>query len=130
MAVIDMIIGIGMDLVEIARIQGAVDRHGSRFLSRIFTPGEIGYCTARGNAAASLAGRFAAKEACAKALGAGIGKRIGWNDVEVTRDPDGRPELQITGAAAVLAKELGIARAHLTITHTATHAAATVVLEG
>ncbi len=125
-----MIIGIGMDLVEIARIQRAVDRHGSRFLSRVFTPGEIDYCMARGNAAASLAGRFAAKEACAKALGLGIGESISWTDMEVTRDPDGRPELQITGGAAVLTKDLGITRAHLTITHTATHAAATVVLEG
>lgn len=119
-----------MDLVETARIGRAVDRHGQRFMGRIFTPGELVYCTGKKQVALHLAGRFAAKEACAKALGAGIGARIGWTDMDISHDAAGKPVMKITGKAQELSRELGVARVHLTITHTRDHAAAVVVLEG
>ena len=124
-----MIIGSGIDLAEIARIQHSVDRYGSRFLDRVYTSAEQAYCLRKRNSAESLAARFAAKEAGAKALGTGISYGVNWLEIEVVREPSGRPTLQFHGRAAEIAARLGVAHAALSITHTADLAMASVVLE-
>jgi holo-[acyl-carrier protein] synthase len=124
-----MIIGSGIDMVEIRRIQHAVDRYGRRFLDRVFTAGEQAYCLRKRNAAESLAARFAAKEAGSKALGTGISFGVSWLEIEVVREPSGRPTLQFRGRAGEIAARMGMAYAALSITHTAELAMASVVLE-
>lgn len=124
-----MIVGSGIDLVEIARIQQSVDRFEQRFLDRIYTPAEQEYCLRKRKAAESLAARFAAKEAGAKALGTGISHGVNWLEIEVVREPSGRPTVQFHGRAAQIAARLGVAHAALSITHTAVLAMASVVLE-
>lgn len=124
-----MIIGSGIDLVEIERIQQSMDRFGERFLNRIYTPAELAYCLRKRNAAESLAARFAAKEAGAKALGTGISRGVHWHEIEVVREPGGRPGIRFSGRAAEIARHLGVAHAALSLTHTASLAMASVVLE-
>ena len=124
-----MIIGTGIDLVEIERIRQSVDRFGPRFLNRIFTSAEPAYCLRKRNSAESFAARFAAKEAAAKALGTGISRGVNWLEIEVVRAPGGRPGVLFHGRAAQIAAHLGVARAALSITHTAALAMASVVLE-
>ncbi len=125
-----MILGLGMDVVEIGRIarilEGPADR-AERFLARCFTPGERAYCDGRHDRAGRYAARFAAKEAAVKALGAPPG--VAWTDIEVLRG-DGAPALGLTGAAREAADRRGVARLHLTLTHDAGIAGATVILEG
>jgi holo-[acyl-carrier protein] synthase len=125
-----MIVGSGIDLVEIERIQQAKDRYGSRFLDRVYTPAEQAYCLRKRNAAESLAARFAAKEAGAKALGTGISFGVSWLELEVVRERSGRPTLEFHGRAAEIARHMGVSHAALSITHTRTTAMASVVLEG
>ena len=98
-----MITGVGVDIIELVRIEGALKRWGNRFLSRVFTEREISYCQRRKDPVPSLAGRFAAKEAVGKALGLGTGRQIGWKEVEITNDPRGKPEVHLTGRAAAIA---------------------------
>lgn len=124
-----MIIGSGIDLVEISRIQHSMERYGQRFLNRVFTAAEQAYCMRRRNAAESLAARFAAKEAGAKALGTGISRGVNWQELEVGREPGGRPTLSFHGRAAEIARRLGVAHTALSLTHTADLAMASVVLE-
>ena len=124
-----MIIGSGIDLVEIARIQHSVDRYGARFLNRVYTSAEQQYCLRKRKSAESLAARFAAKEAGAKALGTGISFGVNWLEFEVIRQPGGRPSLRFHGRAAQIAAHLGVAHAALSITHTGDLAMASVVLE-
>lgn len=124
-----MIIGSGIDLVEIERIQQSMDRHGQRFLDRIYTSAEQAYCRRKRNSAESFAARFAAKEAGAKALGTGISHGVSWLEIEVVREPSGKPTLRFHGRAAEIAASLGVARAALSITHTAHLAMASVVIE-
>jgi holo-[acyl-carrier protein] synthase len=124
-----MIVGSGIDLVEIGRIQQSVDRFGERFLARVYTCAEQAYCLRKRKAAESLAARFAAKEAGAKALGTGISNGVNWLEIEVVREPSGKPTLQFYGRAAEIAARLGVAHAALSITHTADLAMASVVLE-
>ncbi|HEY3707111.1 MAG TPA: holo-ACP synthase [Terracidiphilus sp.] len=124
-----MIIGSGIDLVEIARIQHSMSRYGPRFLDRVFTHAEKTYCLRKRNAAESLAARFAAKEAGAKALGTGISHGVSWLEIEVVREPGGRPSLAFHGRAAERAQHLGMRNAALSLTHTAALAMASVVLE-
>jgi holo-[acyl-carrier protein] synthase len=124
-----MIAGTGIDQIEIARIQHAVDRFGSRFLDRVYLKLEQEYCQRKRNAAESFAARFAAKEAAAKALGTGISQGVNWLEIEVVREPSGRPTLRFHGRAAQRAKRMGVGRAHLSLTHTGTIAMASVVLE-
>lgn len=124
-----MIVGSGIDMVEIGRIQQTVDRYGKRFLDRVYTDGEQAYCLRKKKAAESLAARFAAKEAGAKALGTGISYGVNWLEIEVVREPSGRPALEFHGRAAQIAGHLGVARAALSITHTGALAMASVVLE-
>lgn len=116
-----------MDMVDIDRIARAVENR--RFVERVYTPEEAVYCRGRDGAAA-FAARFAAKEAFLKALGTGLAAGITWQDIEVRRAENGRPSLTITGRAGEIMEQQGVRHAHLTMTHTATTAAATVVLEG
>jgi holo-[acyl-carrier protein] synthase len=124
-----MIIGSGIDLIEIGRIQQSMDRYGGRFLDRVYTRAEQAYCLRKRKSAESFAARFAAKEAGAKALGTGISFGVSWLEIEVVREASGRPNLEFHGRAAEIAARLGVARAALSITHTADHAMASVVLE-
>jgi holo-[acyl-carrier protein] synthase len=124
-----MIIGSGIDLAEIRRIQQSVERYGNRFLDRVFTAAEQAYCLRKRNAAESLAARFAAKEAGAKALGTGISHGVRWLEIEVVRELSGRPTIRFHGRAAQIAERLGVVHAALSITHTASLAMASVVLE-
>jgi holo-[acyl-carrier protein] synthase len=124
-----MLVGTGIDLTEIPRIRGSIARFGDRFLDRIFTPAEKAYCLRKRNAAESFAARFAAKEAAAKALGTGISFGVTWLEIEVTREPGGRPGLKFHGRAAEMAARLGVLHAALSLTHTEALAMASVSLE-
>lgn len=124
-----MIVGSGIDLVEIHRIQQSVDRFGARFLNKIYTATEQQYCLRKRNAAESLAARFAAKEAGAKALGTGMSRGVTWLEIEVVREPGGRPALRFHGRAAEMAQRLKARHAALSITHSRDLAMASVVLE-
>ncbi len=116
-------------MVEIRRIQQSMDRHGKRFLDRVYTAAEQAYCLSKRNSAESLAARFAAKEAGAKALGTGISYGVSWLEIEVVREPSGRPTLRFQGRAAQFAERLGVVRTAVSITHTANLAMASVVIE-
>lgn len=116
----------GVDLVEIARVRDALERHGDRFLARIFTPVEREQCGGRVD---SLAARFAAKEAAAKALGCGIGI-VQWTDIEIISDESKAPHVYLHGAGASLAQKLGLATWSVSLSHTATHALAFIVAAG
>lgn len=124
-----MVIGLGTDLIEIERIEQSVKRFGDAFLRRVFTPGEIAYCQRKKNSAESLAARFAAKEAGAKALGTGISRGVGWRDFEVRREPGERPELHLSGRAAAIAAGLGVRRVSLSLSHSRSVSVAVVVAE-
>ena len=124
-----MIVGSGIDLVEIARIHMSLERFGQRFLNRVYTGAEQAYCLRKRKAAESLAARFAAKEAGAKALGTGISRGVNWLEIEVVREPGGRPTLRFSGRAAEIAAHLGVVHAALSITHSNDLAMANVVLE-
>jgi holo-[acyl-carrier protein] synthase len=123
------VLGIGVDLVECARIEHSIERFGDRFLNRIFTPGEIEYSKSMKYPARHLAARFAAKEAISKAFGTGIGKAMGWRDIDVQKKPSGEPFLVFTGGAEELAKQRGVKNALITLSHTDHHAMAMIVLE-
>jgi holo-[acyl-carrier protein] synthase len=124
-----MIVGSGIDLVEIDRIQHSVERYGARFLNKVYTVAEQAYCLKKRNSAESLAARFAAKEAGAKALGTGMSRGVTWLEIEVVRQPGGRPTLRFHGRAAERARNLNALHTALSITHTATVAMASVILE-
>ncbi len=125
-----MIVGFGIDLVDIGRIRSTLERHGGRARARLFTEGELAYADRRQDPARHLAARFAAKEAAFKALaGSPSARGIGWRDIEVVSDTDGRPGLRLHGLAAARARELDVVAAWLTMTHADGMAAATVVLE-
>src|SRR5260370_40977934 len=109
----------GVDIAEVERIQGAIERHGEVFLRRIYTPREREYCERFKNKFERYAGRFAAKEAAMKALGTGWRRGGRWVDFEVVRETSGRPTLAITGEAAKIAQRLGVQSVALSITHTA-----------
>jgi holo-[acyl-carrier protein] synthase len=116
----------GVDLIEIERVQEAIRRHGDRFLNRIFTPLELAEVL---DNSASLAVRFAAKEAVAKALGTGIGV-VCWQDIEIRRGPERQPELHLHGAAAQLAQDLGLVHWSISLSHTQNIAIAMAVGTG
>ena len=119
-------LAVGVDIIEVARIQRSVDRHGVRFLNRIFTTQEQAYCVGRAD---RLAARFAVKEAVGKAFGTGIGD-VGWKEIEVVNDERGRPELVLHDSAAILARELDLHRWSISMSHTDTHAIGMVVALG
>jgi len=116
----------GVDLIEIARIEEVISRHGKHYLERIYTPAELEQC---GKRAESLAGRFAAKEAAAKALGCGIGD-VSWQDIEVLGDEQNAPVLTLHGIAGQKAKELGLHTWSVSISHSQSHSVAFVVALG
>jgi holo-[acyl-carrier protein] synthase len=124
-----MIVGSGIDLTEIGRIQQSMDRYGQRFLDRVYTAAEQAYCLRKRKSAESFAARFAAKEAGAKALGTGISYGVNWLEIEVVREASGRPTLRFHGRAAEFAARLGATRAALSLTHTNDLAMASVLLE-
>src|SRR6186997_2307618 len=116
------VIGTGVDLVECARIQRSIDRFGDRFLHRVFTEGEIKYSMSMKFPARHLAARFAAKEAVSKAFGTGIGKSMGWKDIDVRKKPSGEPFLVFSGGAEQLAMERNVNQALITLSHTENYA--------
>ena len=124
-----MIVGTGIDLCEVGRIEQAIARHGRRFLERVYTAGEIAYAERKANRYERYAARFAAKEAGMKALGTGWRGGLGWRDLEVANLASGRPTLRLHGKAAEIAAKLGVRSVSLSITHTATQAMAAVILE-
>jgi holo-[acyl-carrier protein] synthase len=124
-----MIIGTGIDVVEVPRVAATIERFGDRFLHRIFTEGEIRYCQSKANRVERFAARFAAKEAGMKALGTGWSRGVRWCDVEVQRQPGGRPTLVFHGKAAEFARKLGMSRSAISLSHTAAEAIAHVILE-
>lgn len=123
-----MIKGIGTDIIEIERIAKALERHKG-FAKRIYTADEIAYCSQKGNAAASFAVRFAAKEAVAKAFGQGIG-RINWLDIEIYHDNRQQPHIHLAGYGKEMAQRLNIEAIHLSLSHSQSYATAVVILEG
>ena len=124
-----MILGTGIDVTDVARLEQAVARYGRRLLERVFTPREIEYCQSRKNRFERYAARFAAKEAGMKALGTGWRRGVRWRDLEVVNLPGGKPTLRLTGAAAEVARKLNVRNIALSLTHTATQAIAQVILE-
>jgi holo-[acyl-carrier protein] synthase len=124
------VLGIGVDLVECTRIQHSIDRFGDRFLHRVFTDGEIEYSMSMKFPARHLAARFAAKEAVSKAFGTGIGKAMGWRNIDIRKKPNGEPFLVFSGPAHELATQRGVLSALVTLSHTEHHAMASVILDG
>jgi holo-[acyl-carrier protein] synthase len=123
-----ILIGIGIDVVEVSRIRSSLDEFGERFRSRVFTQAERDYCERQKKPELHFAARFAAKEAVAKAFGTGIGKEIGWLDMEVVRKESGEPEIRLTGSAAALAESRGVVRVMVSLTHAKHYAAANAVI--
>lgn len=124
-----MIIAIGIDLAEIARLEEKLARNNTRFRDRVFTPTEIAYCEGRASRFASYAARFAAKEAAMKALGTGWGEGIGWQEIEIVNNEAGAPTLRLSGQALERFKALGAGRAHVTLSHSRDTAIAQVIFE-
>ena len=125
-----MIVGTGIDLCEVERIEQAIAApHGARFCERVFTAGEIAYAESKANRAERYAARFAAKEAGMKALGTGWQNGLGWHDLEVLNLDSGRPTLRFHGKAAEIAAGLGVRNVSLSLTHTRRSAMALVILE-
>jgi holo-[acyl-carrier protein] synthase len=122
-------LGIGVDLIEVERIQHSLDRFGDRFMKRVFTEVEIAYCQSMKFPARHFAARFAAKEAVSKAFGTGIGKAMGWRDIDVHKKESGEPFLVLHGGAETLAKNRAVKSAWISLSHTDHHAIAMVALE-
>ncbi len=118
------VIAHGVDMVECERLAGAIERHGERFLSRVFTEAERAYARDRKRRIEHLAGRFAAKEAVLKVLGTGWSRGIAWTDVEVLNEPSGRPRIRLSGRCDELARSAGLGEILISISHIKTHAIA------
>jgi holo-[acyl-carrier protein] synthase len=123
-----MILGVGLDVCDVRRLRRALARAG--FRERVFDDEEVRYCEGRARSDLHYSARFAAKEAFFKAIGTGWGKGVGWRDVAVRGNGDEPPVLRISGAAARHARDLGVIRSHLSLSHSGDYAAAVVVLEG
>jgi len=124
-----MIVGLGVDLIEIERVKQAHLKHGQRFIDRLFTPAEAKYCLRKKDPYPSLAGRFAAKEAVIKAFSHGFGGRWKWIQIEVVREITGKPSLRFAGIMEKLRVQRKIKGVHLTIAHSKRDATATVIFE-
>jgi holo-[acyl-carrier protein] synthase len=124
-----VIVGIGLDIVEIERLRATLERQKDRFLRRVFTSAEQEYCSRHRDPVPHYAVRFAAKEALFKALGTGWAKGVSWLDVEVLRKGEGAPTMTLKGVAAEVGKELGAQNIHISLSHTEQNAAAVVILE-
>ena len=125
-----MIVGIGIDLEDVERVRRSIERHGARFLDRVYTPAEIAYVESKANKYERYTARFAAKEAGMKALGTGWDKGVHWRDLEVVNRNDGCPRLVLTGGALGRAEALGAKHVHISLSHTQQGAVAQVILEG
>jgi holo-[acyl-carrier protein] synthase len=125
-----MILGIGIDIAETARVKGSIERFGDDFLKRILLPEEIAYCMAHKEPALYVAARFAAKEAISKAFGTGVGAELGWCDMEICRKETGEPFVVLHGGGKKLFEARGAKSLHITLTHTGNYAAAVAILEG
>lgn len=124
-----MIVGTGIDIAEVPRIAESIQRFGDRFLRRVFTEGEINYCDSKANRVERYAARFAAKEAAMKALGTGWSRGVRWRDIEVVRQPGGRPTIEFHGKASEFAGRLNARNVALSLSHTPDQAIASVILE-
>ncbi len=124
-----MILGLGIDLEETARIRDSIEKFGERFLARIFTPAETAFCRGKANEIERFTARFAAKEAAFKALQGDWKLGLTWKDFEVVTLPGGAPELRLHAQAAALAAAKGVTHTHLSFTHTKESVAAVVILE-
>jgi holo-[acyl-carrier protein] synthase len=124
-----MILGIGIDLIEVERIKTSYARFGERFLNRILHPNEIAYCLSHKEPSPFLAARFAAKEAISKAFGTGIGAQLGWQDMEVGRKASGEPFVILYGGGQKLLQERAARAVLISLSHTQAHAAAVAILE-
>jgi holo-[acyl-carrier protein] synthase len=124
-----VIVGLGLDIAEIDRIEAAITRHGAPFIERIYTSREVAYCESHRNKFERYAGRFAAKEAAMKALGTGWRAGVRWRDIEAIREASGKPSLRLAGVARELADRLGVKNISLTITHSGNLALAEVIFE-
>jgi holo-[acyl-carrier protein] synthase len=124
-----VIVGIGIDIAEVDRIRQAIERHGTRFIERIYTAAEIAYADRKANRYERYAARFAAKEAAMKAIGTGWRRGVRWKDFEVKNLPSGRPTLELHGVAAKVADRLQVRQIALSLTHTAAQGMAIVILE-
>jgi holo-[acyl-carrier protein] synthase len=125
-----MILGIGIDICRIERVQRFLERYGERFTRRCFTPAEIVQCEHFNRSAERFAGCIAAKEAASKALGTGWRRGVHWKNFEVAHEPSGKPVLRVHGRAAELASQMGVKNVVVSLTHDAGVAAATVIFEG
>ena len=123
------IVGIGVDVVDCARIESSIERFGERFLRRVFTEGEIAYSQSMKFPARHFAARFAAKEALSKAFGTGIGKSMGWRDLDVRKKESGEPYVVLSGGADQMANDRGITKVRISLSHTDTIGMAIIVLE-
>jgi holo-[acyl-carrier protein] synthase len=124
------ILGHGMDIVETKRIAESLERFGDRFLNRVFLEGEVTYSKSMKFPQLHLAARFAAKEAISKAFGTGIGRELGWRDLEIVREPSGQPRVVLHGRAEAYAKTRGVKEIHVSLSHTAEYGAASAVIVG
>jgi holo-[acyl-carrier protein] synthase len=124
-----MILGIGIDIIEVARIEASYQKFGERFLNRILLPGEINYCLSHRTPGPFLAARFAAKEAISKAFGTGIGAHLGWQDMEIARKESGEPYVILHERGQQLLKTRGARASLVSLSHTQAHAAAVAILE-
>ena len=124
-----MVVGLGIDMIAVGRLEAVLERRPERAPARLFTPGELADCEGRANPTECLAGRFAAKEAFLKALGTGLAGGVSWQDLEVSGGVGERPTLRVRGVAAERLGSLFADRVHLSITHDAGMAAAVVILE-
>lgn len=125
-----MILGTGIDIIEVARIASSYKKFGDRFVGRILLPAETEYCLLHRNPAPFLAVRFAAKEAISKAFGTGIGAQLGWQDMEVRRKESGEPYVVLHGKGRELFEARAAVKLHISLSHTENYAAATAILEG
>jgi holo-[acyl-carrier protein] synthase len=123
------VLGVGVDIIETERIERSLERFGERFLHRVFTDGEIAYCQSMKYPARHFAARFAAKEAVSKAFGTGIGKAMGWRDIDVRKKTSGEPFVVLDGSAKSLADERNIRSVWISLSHTNHHAVAMIALE-
>ena len=125
-----MILGVGMDISEVARVKASLDRFGENFLQRILHPDEIAYCRTYRNPAQYVAVRFAAKEAISKAFGTGIGAQLGWHDMEIRRKESGEPYVALHGGGQHLFEARGAKQLLISLSHTENYVAAVAILEG
>jgi holo-[acyl-carrier protein] synthase len=124
-----MVLGVGIDLIETARVRRTVNRFGERFFGRVFTEDEISYCKSMKHPDRHFAARFAAKEAVSKCFGTGIGRELGWKDVEIVRDRRGKPGVKLHGNGRALARRMKVKRVLVSLSHTEMYGSAVAVIE-